>query len=89
MEINKIAVWVGTPELAAGLVPVGKQGLSMRLKTYKDAEKFHHWDLLLRNGSVSVDLVSAFFSIVLLSCAICALIVTVESSASTLSQWVH
>jgi hypothetical protein len=61
----------------------------MRLRTYKDTEKFRHLDLLLRNGSASIDLVSVFFSVFLVSGAVCALIATFELSATRLSQWVH
>ena len=33
----------------------------MRLRTYRDTGRFRHLDLLLRNGSASIDLVSVFF----------------------------
>lgn len=61
----------------------------MRLQIYKDTEEFHHFDLVLRSGTRSIDLVSAFFSVLLAAGAICALIATFESSTATLSQWVH
>jgi hypothetical protein len=61
----------------------------MRLQIYKDTEKFRHFDLVLRNGTGSIDLVSVFFSVFLASGAVCALIATFTSSTATLSQWVH
>jgi hypothetical protein len=61
----------------------------MRLQIYKDAEEFRHFDLVLRNGMGSIDLVSVFISVFLATGAVCALIATFESSATTLSQWVH
>jgi hypothetical protein len=61
----------------------------MRLQVYKDTEEFCHFDLVLRNGTGSIDLVSVFFSVVLTAGAVCALIATFESSTATLSQWVH
>jgi hypothetical protein len=61
----------------------------MRLQIYKDTEKFHHFDLVLRNGMGSIDLVSVFFSVLLTTGAVFALIATFESSTATLSQWVH
>jgi hypothetical protein len=61
----------------------------MGLRTYKDAQRFRHLDLLLRNGSASGRSRYSIFLIFLVSGAICALIATLESSATTLSQWVH
>lgn len=61
----------------------------MRLQIYKDADRFCHFDLALRNGMGSIDLVSVFFSMFLATGAIFALIATFESNAATLSQWVH
>jgi hypothetical protein len=91
MKLSRQAVLVGTGEPATDWFDMepNRMGLPMRLKTYKDTEKFRHFDLVLHNGVESIDLVSVFFSLFLGTGAICALIATFESSAATLSQWVH
>jgi hypothetical protein len=61
----------------------------MHIETYKDNQNIRHFDLMLPGGLGSIDLVSLLFSAILMSGAICALLSTVHSSASTLSRWVH
>ena len=61
----------------------------MHIETYKDNQNIRHFDLILAASLGSIDLVSLLFSAILMSGAICALLSTVHSSASTLSRWVH
>lgn len=61
----------------------------MHIETYKDHQNVRHFDLMLPGDLGSIDLVSLLLSAALMSGAICVLLTTLQSSASTLSQWVH
>jgi hypothetical protein len=62
----------------------------MRLQTYRDENRFRHFDLICGGEHPrSIDLVSVTASVILVVGFACALMVPFASTVSSLSQWVH